>query len=339
MDIDGANVVPLTSGAGTNEQPEWSPDGEKIYFHSYRFGGAEIMVINADGTGETRLTFDRADNHSQAVSPDGTTLAFHSRRSGDEEIWLMNADGTGTPMRLTYSPGGDTNPRFSPDGGKVVFQSWRDGNREIYVRNADGSGDPVRLTTNPAQDQYPIYSPDGLQLLFVSDRDGNPEFYVMSADGTGELIRLTNNSAVDSFPDWALIPGTSPVFSCVGFESPMDGGPVTVRGKNRALPHKAQLLDDYGVPVTTSTLISPPVIQVLYDSGTGGAPIDVTDDALSAGQGSDGNQFVFTDEGYWQFNLKTGNYTAAGTYIITMASGDDGEYQIEPTCEAQFIRY
>jgi hypothetical protein len=118
----------------------------------------------------------------------------------------------------------------------------------------------------------------------------------------------------------------------------MDDGPVTVRGKKRALPHKAQLYDGYGVAVSDGDLLSPPVIQVLYDSGTGGDPVDVSDDALSAGLGSDGNQFVFTEEEVWQFNLKTGNYTAAGTYIITMESGDESEYLVEPTCEARFVR-
>jgi len=89
--------------------------------------------------------------------------------------------------------------------------------------------------------------------------------------------------------------------------------------KNRALPFKAQLFDN-GLLVTDLDIVAPPVIQVLFDSGLGVLPEDFTDDALSAGQGTDGNQFEFgTDK--WQFNLKTKNYTAAGTYTISMVSG------------------
>ncbi len=69
----------------------------------------------------------------------------------------------------------------------------------------------------------------------------------------------------------------------------------------------------------------------------GEPPIDVTDDALSAGEGTEGNQFVFTDDNKWQYNLKIKNYTAAGTYAISMATGDDLEYGIDPTCEASFV--
>jgi len=103
------------------------------------------------------------------------------------------------------------------------------------------------------------------------------------------------------------------VLTCVGFESPMDGGPVTVK-KNRVLPFKAVLQDQDANPVTDLDITSLPVIQVLFDSVVGPA-IDVTGDALQAGQGTEGNLFEFgTDK--WQFNLKTKNYTASGTFLI-----------------------
>lgn len=126
-----------------------------------------------------------------------------------------------------------------------------------------------------------------------------------------------------------------PTLSCVGFEPPLEDGPVTVK-KNRALPLKAQLLDSDSILVTDSDIVSPPVIQVLFDSGTEPA-MDVTGYVLSAGQGTDGNQFVFTDDLKWQFNLKTKNYSAAGTYTVTMESGDESEYTISPICIAEFV--
>jgi streptogramin lyase len=131
-------------------------------------------------------------------------------------------------------------------------------------------------------------------------------------------------------------PPLVPQLGCVGFDPPMAAGPVTVK-KNRALPHKAHLFDADGLPVTDADIAAPPVIQVLYESGTGEAAIDVTDDALAAGEGTDGNQFVCTEDGKWQFNLKTKNYTASGTYTVTMESGDKLEYVIDPKCEASFV--
>jgi len=115
-------------------------------------------------------------------------------------------------------------------------------------------------------------------------------------------------------------------------------GPVIVRKSNRALPHKAQLKDEDGFPVTAADLQNAPLIQVLFvQPNGGGEPMDVSSEALAVGLGTDGNQFVFTDEGKWQFNLKLKNFTAPWTYTVLMERGDKNEYVIEPHGEATFI--
>jgi hypothetical protein len=118
----------------------------------------------------------------------------------------------------------------------------------------------------------------------------------------------------------------------------MASGPVTARG-NRALPLKAELFDANGYEVTDLELTAPPAIQVTFQSTGGGDAQDVTEDALPVGFGTDGNEFEYNlADGVWQFNLKTKNYTAGGTYTITMVSGDESEYLIDPTCQAAFVR-
>ena len=103
------------------------------------------------------------------------------------------------------------------------------------------------------------------------------------------------------------------------------------------LPLKAELVDGAGFVLEDGDLTAPPVVQVIYDSGISGEPpLDVSADALPAGQGTDGNLFGFTGSG-WQFNLKTKNYEAPGTYTLSMVSGDGAEYRVAPSCEAQFV--
>jgi hypothetical protein len=146
-----------------------------------------------------------------------------------------------------------------------------------------------------------------------------PSGYPIGGTGAGATVKICD-------------PWTA---TCTGFEPPMDKGAVKVK-KNRVLPLKAELLDDAGNILTDAEITAPPVIQVMFDPVAGGDVEDVTEDALSAGQGDDGNQFVFTGSN-WQFNLKTKNYSAPGTYTITMESGDDCEYFIESTCTATFV--
>jgi len=123
----------------------------------------------------------------------------------------------------------------------------------------------------------------------------------------------------------------APTFTCQGFDAPLDSGAVTVR-KSRALPLKAQLLDD-NAPVTQAA--TAPRLQVLYSDELA-APVDVTDEALPTGESSQGNQFAYSD-GAWRYNLSTKNYTAKGTYLLSLVSGDQTEYLVDPPCSAAFF--
>ena len=52
----------------------------------------------------------------------------------------------------------------------------------------------------------------------------------------------------------------------------------------------------------------------------------------------DFNHFEYTIDNKWQYNLKTLNYTAAGTYTIYIKSEDISEYTIDQSyTPAQFV--
>ena len=153
-----------------------------------------------------------------------------------------------------------------------------------------------------------------------------------SGEGPGTGDRVTEN--VD-FNPWSTSPHSFE-YDCSGFYAPMDKGPVKVR-KNKVLPLKCQLLDTNGFPVTDADISSPPIIQVTFEPSGGGDVIDVTDDALSAGKGTEGNQCYFDSAGSnWAYNLMTKNYTCAGTYTITVISGSPC-YSIANACTASFV--
>lgn len=179
------------------------------------------------------------------------------------------------------------------------------------------------------------FRPDAI-ILTLTGYSGNLwlEFAADALPSAGSTT--ATRMGIDNVRLTTTVNNTAPTATCTGFEPPMAGGtPVTVKKNARALPLKAKLFDAAGVEMTGSSLVKPPVVQVLYDSGAGTA-VDVTLDALPVGQGTDGNQFVYTSA-KWQYNLKTTLYTAAGTYTVFMESGDDTEYVINPTCVAQFV--
>ena len=157
--------------------------------------------------------------------------------------------------------------------------------------------------------------------------DGN--IVVIGANGDDDQGSYSGSTYV------YLLPST-PDYSCVGFEPPMADYPVSFK-KNHSLPLRAKIFNTDGVALTGPDLAAPPVVQVWFDSGQGDDAIDVSDDVLAAGQGDEGNQFVFTEAGKWEFILGTKNYTASGTYTVLMQTGDQSEYVFSPTCVTEFV--
>ncbi len=65
--IDGSDITQLTSNAGNNEHPTWSPDGMLIAFSSDRTGSHQIYIMRKDGSNVTRIT-NGGDNTSPTWS-------------------------------------------------------------------------------------------------------------------------------------------------------------------------------------------------------------------------------------------------------------------------------
>ncbi|MGH2734309.1 MAG: hypothetical protein ACRDKZ_01915, partial [Actinomycetota bacterium] len=109
MDPDGGEVSLVPTGASTESDPTWSPDGRRIAFVTGRDGATEIYVMDSDGTGLVRVTNHPGDDFTPAWSPDGSRIAFASDRDGDSEIYVARTDGTEI-VQLTNNASDDTNP-------------------------------------------------------------------------------------------------------------------------------------------------------------------------------------------------------------------------------------
>jgi TolB protein len=144
-EAEGKNSRILTTDAGLQYDPDWSPDGKKIaYIYSNGYRTNEIYIIDSDGKNKHKLTDNDALELLPAFSPDSKTIAYVSDVTGNYEIWLMDADGSNR-RQLTDSKGIDTRPCWSSDGSKIMFASSRSGELQLWIMDKDG-GNLKQLT-------------------------------------------------------------------------------------------------------------------------------------------------------------------------------------------------
>lgn len=144
IESNGQGVRRLTNAEGADEDPAWSPDGQKIAFDSDRDnpdGGADLYVMNADGSDQHNLTNTGAVSEVRAAwSPDGARIAFWRFNQGVDSIVVINADGTGE-RTLTGPREHVADPAWSPDGEWIAYIRETDNldSPEIWVMRSDGS--------------------------------------------------------------------------------------------------------------------------------------------------------------------------------------------------------
>ena len=209
--------------------PKWSPSGDTIIFGIGKFasfldfaigakkpvdpanGGAQIAIVNPDGTGFQRITSGANSNGFPSYSPDGQRIAYRTMGPEGNGLRIINLkDRSITRLTEEY----DNFPVWSPRGDLIVFMRRLNGdNFEIFTIRPDGS-DLRRLTNSKGNDAHPVWSPDGEKIVFSSARMGFKDealytfapqpygdLFVMRSDGTG-VEQLTDNQWEDAGPAW-----------------------------------------------------------------------------------------------------------------------------------------
>ncbi len=104
IDVDGTNLIRVTTHEGTDQYPSWSPDGSKIVFSSTRDGDRikDIFVIDLsldteeEGNLASQLTFDDTLDITPDWSPDGQYIVYAAHTFGAEHATIFIIDEKGT---------------------------------------------------------------------------------------------------------------------------------------------------------------------------------------------------------------------------------------------------
>lgn len=205
MDIDGSNQQELNIHPGANVTLwDWSPDMQKILFHSDLDGDAEIFCYDFNTTQINQLTFNNAIDWHPKWSPGANWIMFSSNEYGFFRIYLMHPDGSNKHLllpqisNLEYKDG-----KFTPDGSHIVF-AGRDnyGAWDLFTVNSDGMV-LNRLNPNPnINEMHACWSPNGQKILFVKYSSAHHGLYTMNPNGTDVQMLLDDPGYLEEYPNW-----------------------------------------------------------------------------------------------------------------------------------------
>jgi Tol biopolymer transport system component len=161
-------LTKLVASTRQDENPVFSPDGQRIAFSSNRSGTWQVWVCDSDGSNPVQLTSFSGPSGAQlsSWSPDGKHIAFNSRLGGNWDIYAISSQG-GAPRQLTMDTAEDISPNWSRDGRWVYFASNRTGAYQVWKVPAEG-GAPVQVTRNGGCVAFE--SPDGKSVYYTKDR-------------------------------------------------------------------------------------------------------------------------------------------------------------------------
>jgi serine/threonine protein kinase/Tol biopolymer transport system component len=154
---DGGEPIQLTTSAGNDFGPAWSPDGREIAFHSHRSATRDLYVIGSEGGIERQVTSGLQNDFNPIWSPDGRKLLYYSLTSDSIGAFIIERDPRGvwsSPRRVTPPDVLVLGPRWSPDGSRFVhlqtdiFGAGETENGSVAITAA--SGGASRVVATPA---------------------------------------------------------------------------------------------------------------------------------------------------------------------------------------------
>lgn len=202
----GGTAYRLSTPAGEEAFPRFSPDGESIAFSGNYDGNQDVYVIPAGGGLPVRVTHHPMPDRLLDWYPDGGSLLYASGmtagRNRFNQLYKTSKDG-GLPERLPV-PYGEFGT-VSPDGKTLAylpatrdFRTWkryRGGlTTDIWLFDLEDYSAEI-LADSDTNDTQPMWH--GSQIYFLSDRGEHRRFNIWTATAGGDARQVTHFEKYD----------------------------------------------------------------------------------------------------------------------------------------------
>lgn len=204
---NGGTASKLSSPAGEESFPRFSPDGSMIAFSGNYDGNQDVYIVPAMGGVPRRLTCHGMADRLLDWHPDGNAILFASSRHSGRQRYnqfftISTKGGLAKQLAVPYGEFGS----FSPDGSKLVytdksrvFRTWK--------RYAGGMAPDMvifdlktlaseKIAPSQFNEELPMWQ--GEHIYFLSDRGQDRHYNIWKYNqNSKEIKQLTNFNDFD----------------------------------------------------------------------------------------------------------------------------------------------
>jgi hypothetical protein len=197
-DVNGVWTLPVQPGFASDSidnSPVYSPNGNKLYFSSYRSGSMKYYFVTRDGSGWSQpqllnmayqsipgslgwdfaMTMDSTIYFSVYTATNATDIYRSSLVNGQYSTF----ERLPSEINTSFS---EVSPYIEPEEKYIIFGSNKPGSyglHDVYIsfKKTDGSWTPAQNMGNRinglSEDSFPWVTPDGKYMFFNSAKAGD----------------------------------------------------------------------------------------------------------------------------------------------------------------------
>lgn len=201
-------AIPLTSYAGEETAPRFSPDGERVAFvwDGGTGGARDVYIAQPGASTPVRFTTSAFDDFSPSWTPDGREVIFVRAESTSFRILSKPLAAASERELLQLRARDVSDAAVSPDGRMLAVSLRSEGGGPYAIDLIDLETGERRPASQPPSDylgdRQAAFSPDGRRLAFVrSVVEKVDDLFVLRLD-QGEVNRVTSDHTEVAGSDW-----------------------------------------------------------------------------------------------------------------------------------------
>jgi len=209
LSVESGEIHRVTDDPQDDWDPEYSPDGQHLYWCAARSGAYEIWTARRDGSAPRQISRDSLDAENPSISPDQGSVIYSSSHPQTAGLWRVPAaGGDGEWLMKTAS----LVPDLSPDGRyvsvitEVGTISAKLSVFDLQTKKPLPVAVPLQVYPGTVQTGRSRFMPAGASVAYIYTRsDGQPMLlrrplsYWQTGEGRADTLFAGSREAIESF--------------------------------------------------------------------------------------------------------------------------------------------